>query len=154
KLSQRLLRRLGEVDEDEAFPHFTVHRHETVATLVEVEELVFLLDEGEIAIQVITPRVVLARELPAYTSGFFQRHVVPYQLVTAMAAHIVKRVDLTRPVAHQNDRRVDDFKFSRDIAAFAWKLFHTTHIEPGALEVGLALNLVDLRTAGVLVRAG
>src|SRR5208283_4657526 len=59
------LRFLVEIDEDEALPHLTADRYEPELALVELEELVLLLDEGEVTLQTVAPGVVLARELPA-----------------------------------------------------------------------------------------
>ena len=38
---------------------------ESVLALVDVEELILLLDEGQLAVEAVAPRVVLAGELPA-----------------------------------------------------------------------------------------
>ena len=42
-----------------------LHRHQAVVGLVEVEELRLLLDEGQRAVEVVAPAVVLAGELAA-----------------------------------------------------------------------------------------
>ncbi len=65
EICQRLLRLLREVDEDEAGPHLAVHGNQAVGVLVEVEELLLLLHEGQRAVQAVTPSVVLAGELAA-----------------------------------------------------------------------------------------
>jgi hypothetical protein len=63
-VSERL-RVLVEIDEDEPFPHLAAHRYQAELTLVDVEELVLLLDVGQIAVEAVAPGVVLAGELSA-----------------------------------------------------------------------------------------
>src|SRR3974390_1105624 len=65
EVAQRLLRLGRKVHEDEPGPHLAGHRDEAGPGGVEVEELALLLYEREPALQVVTPPVVLARELPA-----------------------------------------------------------------------------------------
>ena len=50
-----------EVHEDEPLPRLDPHRREAVVGLVEVEELILLLHEGEVALEAVAPAVVLAR---------------------------------------------------------------------------------------------
>src|SRR5206468_6576450 len=84
-----------EVDEDEAFPRVNLHRSKPELALVEVEELVFLLDECARAVEAVAPAVVLAGELTRRTAGLFLRKVLPHELVAAMPADVVKRAHLT-----------------------------------------------------------
>ncbi len=60
-----------EVDEDEALPDLAAHVLEAEVLLVQVEELVFLLDEGQVAFEAVAPGVVLAGELLAAAGDFF-----------------------------------------------------------------------------------
>ena len=94
-----------EVDEDEALPDLAAHRHQPVVGLVEVEELVLLLDEGQVALQAVAPGVVLAGELTAGAGHLLARIVVPHQLVSAVAAHVVERPDLVVGVLDDDHRR-------------------------------------------------
>ena len=128
-----------------------MHRHQSVARLVEIEELLLLLHEGEVAVQVVAPGVVLAGELAAGTGGLFPRLVVPHQLVAAVAADVVVRLHLAAAGAHHDDRGVDGRQFFGEVVALPRNLFGATDIEPGALEDRLALQLVDLRVDRVLV---
>jgi hypothetical protein len=139
-----------EVDENEAFPHSQA-RHQPVVALVEVEELPLLLHEGQLAVEVVAPGVVLAGELPAHTAGLLVRNVVPHQLVAAVAADVVERLDLPGCGAHQDDRGVDGRELFGEVAAFARKLFDPAHIEPGTFENRFALQLEDLRVDGILI---
>src|SRR6185437_8913388 len=151
KLSQRLVWRLREVDEDEPLPHLAVHPNQAVAALVEVEEFAFLLDKGQVAVEVIPPGVVLAGELPTRSFGLFQRHVIPHQLVATMPTHVVVGLDLAGSVAHQDYRGVADLQFLREITAFARNLLHAANIQPSPLEDRLAFQVVNLGTYGDLV---
>src|SRR5205814_4033953 len=63
ELAQRLLRLACEAHEDEARPQLAVHGNQSELALVQVEELAFLLDEAELALEVVAPTVVLAGEL-------------------------------------------------------------------------------------------
>lgn len=84
-----------EVDENEAFPDLAAHRLESVVGLVHVEELLLLLDEGQIAVEGVAPGVVLAGELPARTRDLLARIVVPDELVPAVPAQVVERPDVS-----------------------------------------------------------
>ena len=104
EVPQRLLGLLGEVHEDEAFPHLAVHGDEAVLALVQVEELALLLDEGQRALEVVTPAVVLAGELAAGAARLLARVVLPHQLVAAVAADVVEGAHPALHVAHDDDR--------------------------------------------------
>ena len=86
-----------EVDEDEALPRLGLHRDEAVRRLVEVEELLLLLDEGQRAVEGVAPRVVLARELAARATGLLAGIVLPHQLVTPVPADVVEGADRAWP---------------------------------------------------------
>ena len=105
ELAQALARLGVEVDEDEPVPDVAVHRDQTRARLVEVEELVLLLHEGEVAVEVVAPAVVLARELPAEPLRLLARVVVPHELVAAVAADVVERPHLAVVAADDDERR-------------------------------------------------
>jgi hypothetical protein len=49
------------------------------------------LNEGEGAVEVESPAVVLADELPAESVRLLLREVVPYQLVAPVAADVVEQ---------------------------------------------------------------
>jgi hypothetical protein len=154
ELAQRLFRGLGEVDEDEPGPHVAVHRHQTGAALVDAEELALLLDERERAVEVVTPAVVLAGELPADTLGVELRVLAPGELVAAVAAHVVEGADGALLVAQHEDGGVGGRHVLREVAAATRELLDPAHVQPGALEDGLALALVVLGRDRVLVRHG
>src|SRR6185437_1272919 len=82
------------VDENEAIPHVTWHRSQTVVGQIEVEELRLLLDKRECALQVVPPPVVLAGELTAGAASLVTGKIVPHQLVSTVAAHVVEGTDL------------------------------------------------------------
>ena len=126
-------------------------RHQAVAALVEVEELALLLHEGEVAVEVVAPAVVLAGELPADAAGLLLREVVPHQLVAAVPADVVERLDLAVGGAHHDDRRVGDLQLLGEVAALARKLLDAADVQPRALEDRLALELVELGGDRVLV---
>src|SRR3546814_20600006 len=72
-------RRLGvAVHEDEPGPDLAAEGDEAELLHVEVEELLLLLDEGESALEVVAPAVVLAGELPAGHSHLFAGVVLPH----------------------------------------------------------------------------
>ena len=72
----------------------TLDRREAVVGLVQVEELVFLLHEGQVAFERVAPAVVLALELPAGPRGLLLRVVLPHQLVPAVTADVVEGAHL------------------------------------------------------------
>src|SRR6185436_16243360 len=123
--------------------------HQSVARLVQVEELLLLLHEGEVAVEVVAPGVVFAGELPTDAAGLLPRFVVPHQLVAPVATDVVVGLDLATGGADHDDRGVGGCHFLGEIAALTRKLFYATDIEPGALEDRLALQLVYLRADGV-----
>src|SRR3546814_3459305 len=87
-------RRLGvAVHEDEPGPDLAAEGDEAELLHVEVEELLLLLDEGESALEVVAPAVVLAGELPAGPSHLFAGVVLPHELVAAVAADVVEGPD-------------------------------------------------------------
>ena len=97
-----------EVDEDEAFPYLAAHGDKPVVRLVEVEELTLLLDEREVALEAVTPRVVLAGELAAGAGHLLAREVAPHQLVSAVPAMVVEApdgLDTVFHVLHDDHRR-------------------------------------------------
>ena len=106
-LPQRLARLGREVHEDEPGEGVTVHRHQSVVGLVEVEELSLLLCEGAGAVEAVPPPVVLADELPGGPARLFPGDVVPHEFVASVPADVVKGPDVL-PVAHDDDRRVRD----------------------------------------------
>ena len=96
-----------------------MHGHQAVVLLVEIEELTFLLHERARTVDVVTPAVVLASELPARTPRLLAGKVVPHQLVAAVTADVVERVHLTAHVAHDDDGRVGDHDLLGEVAAVA-----------------------------------
>ncbi len=154
ELGQRLLGLGGQVDEDEALPHVAVHGHQPVVVLVEVEELVLLLDEVEGAVEVVAPAVVLAGELPADPGGLLLGEVVPHQLVAPVAADVVEGPDLTLHVAHHDHRGLGDLDLLGEVAPGPRQEIDPPHVQPGALEDRLHLELVELGRDGVLVGDG
>jgi hypothetical protein len=119
--------------------------------LSQIEELALLPHEDEVAVEVVAPRVVLAGELSADAAGFLERHVVPYQLVAAVPADVVIRLDLPRSGAHHDDGGVGDLQFLGEVAAFARKLLDATNIQPRPLEHRFTFGLVELGADRVLV---
>ena len=150
-VAQWLRRRLVEVDEDEAFPHVEVDRHEAVVGLVEVEELALLLHERAGAVGPVSPAVVLARELAADTLRLLVGVVLPDELVAPMPAHVVERPDLTVEAAGDDQRRAGDVEVLREVAAGLGELLDPTDVEPRPLEDRPPLEFVVLRRDRVLV---
>src|SRR6185437_7672582 len=111
----------------------------------DVEELALLLDEGQLAVEVVAPGVVFAGELPADAGGLLVRKVVPHQLVPAVAADVVVRLD--GPVLGLDDdhRRAGTRRgqFPGEVAAGAWQPVDSTDVEPHAPEDGLALGFEE-----------
>src|SRR5262249_48880573 len=112
--------------------------------LVDAEELLFLLDEVQRAVEVVAPAVVLAGELPAGTADLFTGEVLPHELVPAMAADVVEGADLVVGVADDDDRRAGGVELLGEIAADAGELLHPAEVQPRLLEDRLALELVPL----------
>ena len=77
------------VDENEALPGVGRNRRETVIGFFEVEEALFIWDEGKSSFQVVCPSVKLTRKILTRTTP------VPDEFVTAVGAHIVKSPDVT-----------------------------------------------------------
>ena len=97
-----------EVYEDEAFPHLAAHGDKPVVRLIEVEELTLLLNEREVALEAVTPRVVLAGELATGARHLLTREVAPHQLVSAVPALVVEApdgLDTVLYVLHDDHRR-------------------------------------------------
>ena len=59
-----------------------MNRYQPELRLVQIEELIFLLDEVQLAIGPVAPAVVFAHELATDATGFFARIVVPDELVS------------------------------------------------------------------------
>ena len=112
---------------------------------VEVEELARLLHEGQLALEVVAPAVVLAGELPAGALDLLVGKVVPHQLVSAMTADVVEGADLLVLALHHDDRRLGGVDLLGEVAADARQLLDAGDVEPGALEDGLAFEFVELR---------
>ena len=151
EVAQRLLRLLGQVDEDEPRPDVAVHGHEAVVGLVQVEELLLLLDERAGAVEVVAPGVVLADELAGGAAGLLFRIVVPDQLVPAVPTHVVEGTDLAVLPLHHDDGRLGDGELLGEVAPGPRQLLDPAHVEPGPLEHGLTLELEELLGYGVLV---
>ncbi len=147
-----------EVDENEPFPQLAAHRDKAVLALVDVEELVLLLDEGQVAVEAVAPGVVLAGELPAGARGFLVWKVVPHQLVSAVTADVV--VGLDGPVLGLDDdhrhARARRRQLFGEVAASARQALHPTDVEPGAFEDRVALGFEERRIdrVGVIDRCG
>src|SRR5262249_53483259 len=122
--------------------------------LVEVEELVFLLHERALALQRVTPAVVLAGELAARARGLFTRVVLPHELVAPVPADVVEGAVLVLAGAHDDDRRARRVEFLGEVAADPRQLLDAPDVQPGAAEDGVALALVVLRRDRVLVGHG
>src|SRR5262249_20931813 len=138
------------------FPHLASHGDQAELALVEVEELALLLDEGQIAVKGVTPRVVLAGELTASTRDFFSGKVVPQQLVSAVAAHVVEApyglvlvLDDDDPPALAHPRHLPG-----EVTPLLRQPLDSPDVEPGLLEDGLLLELVVLGVDRVLVVHG
>src|SRR5262249_53101855 len=125
---------------------------EPVVGLVEVEELALLLDERAAAVEVVLPAVVLAHELAAAPRRFLAGIVLPDELVAPVAADVVERAHLAVETTHDDDRRLGDRELLGEVAAVARQLLHPPDVQPRALEDRLALEVVELRGDGVLVR--
>ncbi len=142
-----------EVDEDEAFPHLAADRRQAVAALVEVEELVLLLDEREVAVQAVPPGVVLAGELPAGSGGLLVGKVVPHQLVSAVPADVVVRLDRAVLGLDDDHRGTGSGRgqFPGEVAAGARQPVHPSDVEPLFAEHRFALGLEERRVDRVAV---
>ncbi len=140
-----------EVDEDEALPHLGLHGDQAVVGLVEVEELALLLHEGQRALEVVAPAVVLAGELTAGAARLFPGEVVPHELVAAMAADVVEAPDAALLVAHDDHRGAGAGQLLGEVAAGAGELLDPPDVQPRPGEDGLPLELVELGGDGVLV---
>src|SRR5262245_12482774 len=142
-----------EVDEDEALPDLAAHRNQPEVRLVEVEELALLLDEGQIALQRVAPGVVLAGELTARAGHLLTRIVVPHQLVSAVAAHVVERPDLVVGVLDDDHRRSGAGRrhLSCEVASLLGEPLHPADVQPALLEDCLLLELPLLRVDRVSV---
>ena len=140
-----------EVDEDEPFPQLAAHRNQPELALVDVEELLLLLDEGQVAVEAVAPGVVLAGELPAGAGGLLVRKVIPHQLVSTVTADVVIRLD--RPVLglHDDHRHAGARRrqFLGEVATGARQPLHSTDVEPRLLEDRAALGLEERRIDGV-----
>src|SRR4029078_208099 len=90
EVPQRLTRLLVEVDEHEPVPDVAVHGRQAEVALVEVEGLALPLAERAVALQLVAPAVLLARELPAEALRLLAREVIPHELVAAVAADVVE----------------------------------------------------------------
>jgi hypothetical protein len=145
ELDERLVWFFGHVHEYETRPDLAVHGHQTVETLVEIEELTLLLDERELALEVVTPPMVLAGELAAHTAGFFSWIVVPDELVSSMTADVVEGPDFLVLATDDDDRCIDNSELLGEVASHSGQLLDPTHVEPGTLEDGLAFPLIELR---------
>src|SRR5215470_5118729 len=99
--------------------------------LLEVEVLVLLEDEVELAVERVSPPVVLAHELPARAAGGLPRGVVPAALVAAMPTHVVKRADLLVETTDHDHRRLRDRDVLREEAALARELLDAADVQPG-----------------------
>ena len=144
EFAQALPRLVVEVDEDEAVPHIAVHGSQPVFGRVEVEELRFLLDEFQGAVEVVAPAVVLAGELPAGAAGLLSGKVVPHQLVSPVPADVVEGPNLLVSAFDQDHRGADDLDLLGQIAADARQFLHAGDIEPGPFEDRFAFEFVKL----------
>ncbi len=141
-----------EVDEDEAFPYLATHRLEAVLALVDVEELILLLNEGQFAVETVAPSVVFAGELPAGAGGLLMRKVVPHQLVAPMPADVVEGPDHAVLALDDDHRhpRSGGRQLLGEVATSAGEAFDAADVEPGApkdrpLFVGKVLRVDGVR---------
>src|SRR5690606_7245304 len=106
-----------EVDEDEPLPHLAAHGHQAELREVELEELGLLLDEGEGALEVVAPAVVLAGELATGAAGLLAGVVLPHQLVAPVTADVVEGTGGATDVAHDDDRGAGGVELAGEVAA-------------------------------------
>src|SRR5581483_5323315 len=145
ELAQRPLGLPRDADEDEALPDLAVDGHQAELALVDVEELVFLLDERQGAVEAVAPGVVLARELAAETLRLLFGRVVPHELVATVAADVVEGPHLVVHAPDDDDRRVHDGQLFGEVAALAGQLLDPADVQPRPLEDRFAFPLVELR---------
>src|SRR5262249_33767803 len=80
------------------------------------------------------------------------RMVGPHELVAAMAADVVEGADLVVHAADDDQRGVGDCEILGEEAALPPELLDPSDVQPGPLEDGLALELVELGRDRALVR--
>jgi hypothetical protein len=87
--------------------------------------------------------VVLAGELPAGSTDLFGRVVGPHQLVAAVAADVVEGSDLVVHATDDDQRGARDREILGEEAALSPELLDPPDVQPGPLEDGLALELIE-----------
>src|SRR5215218_6935827 len=141
-----------EVDEDEPVPDVALHGLESILRSVEAEELALLLHERQVALQVVTPSVVLAGELTAGALDLLVGIVVPHQLVSAVTADVVEGADLLVLTADHDHRRSGRVDLLGEVATDARQFLDAGDVEPGPFEDGLAFEFVELGRGRVAER--
>ena len=140
-----LRRLLGEVHEDEPLPHLAVHRHEAVVGLVDPEELALLKDEGASGRRdrTVQPWYLQAncRQVPLISSAGWSVHtsLLPRWRQTLWKARILSSMPRTTISEVLRDREL-----LGEEAALSPELLDPPDVQPGPLEDGLALELVEL----------
>ena len=140
-----------EVDEDEPLPRLHLDHGQPVVGPVEVEELRLLLDEGQLPVDRVAPTVVLAGELPAGAAGLLAGDSRSRPACCPGAGRCCGRRGLAVRAPDDDDRGSGGVELLGEVAAVAGELLDPAHVQPGAGEDGLALELVVLRRDRVLV---
>ena len=129
--------------EDESLPDLALHRRNTAAVGVEVEQQIAPGGRVQRAIQVVAPTVEAAVKQRCTASDLFERIIPPKEFVTTVRANVVER---TYNVVLPRTMMIDVFglEFACEVAALLRHTFDAAHVQPGLLED--VLHVLSRRT--------